>query len=105
MHRETKATAIPAAVKDRVWARDLERCVICGDHHAGPHCHYVRRSHGGMGIESNIWTGCDACHRAFDSEGRDGYLHRIVRRHLMDWYQDWSEENQIYNKWRHGNEH
>lgn len=100
MHRETRATAIPAAVKARVWARDLGRCVICGDRNAGPHCHYVRRSQGGMGIESNIWTGCDACHRAFDSEGRGGYLHQIVKRHLERWYPGWDEKNQIYHKWR-----
>ena len=98
MHRETKATAIPAAVKKSVWERDCGRCVICGSINAGPHCHFVRRSQGGLGIEQNIWTGCDTCHREFDSEGRSGQLHKEVRAYLRGWYSGWDEADLVYKK-------
>lgn len=102
MHKLTKATSIPASVKAAVWKRDLARCVICGSSNAGPHCHFIRRSQLGLGIEENIWTGCDKCHRAFDSEATDGELHQYVEQHLKSWYPDWDKSNLIYKKydWR-----
>ena len=99
MHRETKATQISGETKRVVWQRDTGRCVLCGSINAGPHCHYIRRSQGGMGIEQNIWTGCDKCHREFDSEASDGPLHSIVRQHLLNWYEGWDEANLIYKKY------
>lgn len=102
MHKSTKETAIPPYVKGVVWRRDMRRCVICGDHNAGPHCHYIRRSQLGRGIEENVWTGCDRCHREFDSEGRDGPLHKIVEQYLKNRYPDWNEDDLVYRKydWR-----
>lgn len=99
MHRMTKATAISAKVKANVWKRDLGRCVLCGSVNAGPHCHYIRRSQGGLGVEENIWTGCDSCHRKFDSEGTKGPLHGEVKEYLKGWYPDWDESNLIYKKY------
>ena len=99
MHRETKATKISGETKSVVWERDAGRCVLCGSDKAGPHCHYIRRSQGGMGIEQNIWTGCEKCHREFDSEASDGPLHSIVRQHLLNWYEGWGEANLIYKKY------
>ncbi len=95
----TKATAIPARVKAAVWKRDYGRCVLCGSINAGPHCHYIRRSLGGLGIEENIWTGCDACHREFDSEARSGPLHEKVRGYLKGWYPAWDEGKLLYRKY------
>lgn len=100
MHRETKATSIPPSVKAAVWRRDFCRCVLCRSHNAGPHCHYIPRSHGGLGIEENIWTGCAECHRAFDSEKKDGPMHNRVREHLKSWYTDWDEDALTYKKYR-----
>lgn len=98
MHRETKATSISTATKKTVWARDFCRCVVCGSINAGPHCHFIRRSQGGLGVEQNIWTGCDTCHRAFDSEGTDGPLHERMRDYFRTLYPDWDERNLKYRK-------
>ena len=49
MHRQTKATMIPVAVKRAVFARDNGHCIICGAP-GDPVCHVVRRSQGGRGI-------------------------------------------------------
>lgn len=99
MHRETKATAIPVEVKRVVFARDRRRCVICGSFTGGPHCHFIRRSQGGLGIAENIWTGCEACHRAFDSEGPDGPLHAEVAEHFRTCYPGWDGMEKIYKKY------
>lgn len=99
MHRETRATAIPTEVKRAVFARDRRRCVLCGSFAGGPHCHFVRRSQGGKGVEQNIWTGCEACHRAFDSEGTDGPLHDEVRNYLRMEYPHWDENELVYHKY------
>lgn len=98
MHRETKATTISTATKKTVWARDFCRCVVCGSINAGPHCHFIRRSQGGLGVEQNIWTGCDTCHRAFDSEGTDGPLHSRMRDYFRTLYPDWDESKLVYKK-------
>jgi hypothetical protein len=52
-----------------------------------------------LGIEENIWTGCEKCHREFDSEGTDGPLHQIVEQHLREWYPDWDKANLVYKKY------
>ena len=98
MHRETKATSISTSTKKEVWLRDFGRCVLCGSINAGPHCHFVRRSQGGLGIPENIWTGCDTCHRAFDTEGPDGPLHERIRDYFRTLYPDWDESKLVYRK-------
>ena len=69
MHHMTKMTAIPAKVKAIVAQRDCAHgpatCIICGAP-GGPHCHIIRRSQGGMGVEQNIVTLCGPCHYALD---------------------------------------
>lgn len=99
MHKETKATAIPTEVKSVVFRRDRRQCVICGSFAGGPHCHFIRRSQGGMGVEENIWTGCDTCHKAFDSEATTGPLHEEVRAYLKWRYPGWDESKLIYHKY------
>ena len=99
MHRETKATAITPATKKAVWERDCGRCVFCGSINAGPHCHFIRRSHGGMGIEQNIWTGCDSCHEEFDKEPSDGPKHMEMKSYLKGWYPGWDEADLVYKKY------
>ena len=113
MHRQTKQTAIPASVKAAVALRDSVRgpatCIICGSP-GGPHCHIVRRSQGGMGVEQNIVTLCGPCHYALD-EGL--YLNRLrplglnsqqdvrdyVINYIKGFYPDWTEESVKYKKW------
>ena len=77
MNKRTKALAIPQTVKDAVFKRDNERCVICGSPLGQPNAHVVRRSQGGKGIERNIVTLCYLCHRAYD----EGYNDRSRRLH------------------------
>ena len=98
MHRQTKATSISPAVKKEVWQRDFCRCVLCGSINAGPHCHFVRRSQGGLGIPENIFSGCQTCHEAFDSEATDGPLHERMRDYFRTLYPDWGEKNLKYRK-------
>ena len=66
MHKQTRATRIRAKVKEAVWLRDHQRCIICGNHNASPNAHYIPRSRGGLGIEQNIITLCAVCHRLYD---------------------------------------
>ena len=112
MHRQTAKTGIPASVKAAVALRDSVNgpatCIICGAP-GGPHCHIVRRSQGGMGVEQNIVTMCGPCHYAFD-EGIG--LKRLeplglntrddVRRYIVDYirgfYPDWTPERVTYRK-------
>lgn len=98
MHRQTKVTAISAAVKRAVWSRDLGRCILCGSINAGPHCHFVRRSQGGLGVEENIWTGCQCCHEEFDNEVKTGPLHEQVRAYFQTLYPGWDERKLKYRK-------
>ena len=72
-----KPTDISQKVKNAVWERDNRRCVVCGTIYAMPNAHIIRRSHGGLGIEENIVTLCQECHRKFD-EGRN-HEHEIVK--------------------------
>ena len=113
MHRMTKMTAIPAKVKAIVAQRDCAHgpatCIICGAP-GGPHCHIVRRSQGGMGVEQNIVTLCNPCHYALD-EG--AFMDRLrplgldtqkkVREYVIDYikgfYPDWTPESVTYHKW------
>ena len=99
MHRETRFTAISPATKKTVLKRDFGRCVLCGSINAGPHCHFVRRSQGGLGTEENVWTGCQRCHEAFDSEATDGPLHARMRDYFKTLYPQWDESKLKYKKW------
>ncbi len=65
--RRSKACDIPQSVKKKVWERDEERCVVCGNHQAMPNAHYISRAHGGLGIEQNIVTLCQTCHHEYDN--------------------------------------
>lgn len=115
MHRQTKATSIPPAVKATVALRDCSgghpaACIICGDP-GSPHCHVVRRSQGGRGdTEKNIVTLCDRCHRAFDEgEGLSdlkvlGFqTQKDIKDYIYDYmegmYPGWTPESVKYHKW------
>lgn len=116
MHRQTKATAIPASVKAAVALRDSAggrpaTCIICGASGA-PVCHCVRRSQGGRGdTEKNIVTLCNECHYAHD----EGLFMRRLRSLGFDTQQDvqehvkeylrghcpgWTEDSVKYHKYK-----
>ena len=97
MHKRTKATAIPKAVKEKVWERDGQRCVLCG-RRGDPVCHLIPRSQGGLGKETNIVTLCPDCHIEMDN-GKNGLkLRGIVETYLRGKYPGWTIEAQIYKK-------
>ena len=102
--KRAKATDIPKNVKDTVWERDGGRCIICGSPNAMPNAHYIRRSHGGLGIEENIVTLCIKCHQAFDSgtENQQVEAEGTVRKYLKRQYKDWGPENLVYRKCDYG---
>lgn len=100
--KRAKACDISQEVKVRVWERDKGCCIICGSPIAAPNAHYIRRSQGGLGIEQNIVTLCMDCHNEFDN-GSGKYsqaIKKAVRDYLQGQYDDWSEKDLIYDKWR-----
>lgn len=107
MHKETKATSIPASVKRAVAMRDGGKCVLCGSPYGDPVAHVIRRSQGGRGIEENIVTLCPACHRAYDEGANLEKFGRGTTReslycylvaYLKGFYPDWSREDMKYKK-------
>lgn len=107
MNRQTKATAISQEVKRKVYERDNHRCIVCGRfirfdgrHYigGGPHCHYIRRSQGGLGIEENIVTLCDECHRDFDEGEFRQAIKDWISEYLEKFYPDFPDEKRLYHK-------
>ncbi|WP_312093410.1 HNH endonuclease [Aminipila sp.] len=97
-HRQTNACDISPRVRAKVKERDGGNCVICGNNRGIPNCHYIARSHGGLGIEQNIVSACVECHHNYDNgDKREEYGARI-RTYLMEHYLDWHEEDLIYKK-------
>ena len=96
--RRAKACDITKAVKDRVWARDKEMCIICGNANAMPNAHYIRRSKGGLGIEQNVVTLCQRCHHEFDNGVNASYYADKIERYLQKKYKDWNKEDLYYQK-------
>ena len=104
MNKRTKALQIPPAVKEKVWERDGGCCVYCGNHYAAPVAHFIARSQGGLGIEENILTLCDNCHRKYDQstkrqEMRDPVdFEAELNKYLKNKYPEWDETNLIYRR-------
>ena len=73
MQKRTRAPAIPAEVKRRVYERDKGRCVLCG-RPGNPEAHVISRSQGGLiGGEGSLQT------RAYtDREGNRRTAFEIV---------------------------
>lgn len=100
MHRQTRSTAIPKSVKERVSERDGGKCVLCGRNNGQPNAHFIPRSAGGLGIEENILTLCPQCHADYDNSARRKEIREELREYLKSKYSEWNEENLIYKKWR-----
>lgn len=96
--KRSKACDISKAVKDKVWERDGQRCIVCWSRNAMPNAHYIPRSHGGLGIEQNIVTLCQECHRAYDQSVRRKSYQAYIRNYLKEQYEDWNEEELTYKK-------
>jgi len=102
MHKLTKVTAISKKTKDVVWERDGGKCIVCGYYPANPCCHIVSRAHQGKGVETNLCTLCNDCHRLYDNSSRDIHdrMDKIIVKYMKSLYGDeWCKEDQVYTKW------
>ena len=101
--KRTKALEIPKKVKLIVWERDNHRCIFCPRDVPWNYAnsHYIKRSHGGLGIEQNIVTACPRCHHNFDDTPKRKEMLLVAKRHLMSLYDNWNEEDLVYKKYKH----
>lgn len=98
MNKRTKALDISPRVKKIVWERDGHCCIICGSPYASPCCHYIPRSQGGLGIEQNIFTGCETCHMAYDQSTQRAILRDTIADYLRSQYKNWDDIRLTYLK-------
>jgi 5-methylcytosine-specific restriction endonuclease McrA len=100
MNTRTKFTSIPKSIKVKVYERDSGCCIICGKpvYEENACCHFVPRSAGGLGIEQNIFTGCQECHERFDHSTERRKIYESIKTYLKSMYPDWNEESLIYTK-------
>lgn len=96
--KRSKACDISKSVKDKVWVRDKEMCIICGNANAMPNAHFIRRSQGGLGIEENVVTLCQRCHHEFDNGKNTRLYTEKVESYLKSKYKHWSKEDLYYKK-------
>lgn len=96
--KRARALDIPKKVKECVWERDGGHCIICGSCHAAPNAHYIARSQGGLGIEQNVVTLCDACHREYDNSEHRKELRVMIRNYLMAKHPGFDEADNYYRK-------
>lgn len=100
-HKQTKEKEISKAVKIKVWNRDNHKCIFCEKvvdvFYAN--AHFIPRSAGGLGIEENIITACEDCHREQDN-GKDTKLYdKKAEKYLKGIYgKKWDKEKLIYRK-------
>ena len=97
--KRSRACDIPQKVKEKVWERDGEKCIICGNNYAMPNAHFISRAHGGIGIEENIVTLCQNCHHAYDNTPKRPIYREAIKTYLRGIYgAEWSEEKLTYKK-------
>lgn len=96
--KRAKACDITPEVKETVWERDNYACVFCGKVYASPNAHYIARSKNGLGIEQNILTLCNDCHRRYDQTTDRKKMREFFKRYLQSKYENWNEDNLIYKK-------
>lgn len=101
MRKQTKATNIPKNVKDAVARRDGGRCIICGRYGA-PNAHFISRGQGGLGIEENIVTLCEECHRRYDQTAERRIYRDMIADYLRQKYIGWDETKLVYRKYMEG---
>lgn len=101
MSKRSRACEISKKVKEKVWKRDNEHCIICGKWVPAScaNAHYIKRSQGGLGIEQNIVTMCPECHYEEDFGQATKLYEDNIKIYLKTKYKDWKIENLIYKKY------
>lgn len=98
--KRTKELGIAKNTKLAVWERDNHRCIFCGK--LVPwnmaNSHFIKRSHGGLGIERNILTNCEECHHKFDDTTDREKMWEYAEMYLMSKYKDFDIRELIYKK-------
>ena len=100
--KRSKACDISQKVKDLVWYRDRQRCVVCKRFvpKTCANAHYIKRSQGGLGIPKNIVTLCPNCHYEEDHGQNTKFYESIIEDYLKGIYgPNWNREDLIYKKW------
>ena len=96
--KRSRACDIKKSVKDKVWERDKNRCIVCQSPFAMPNAHFIPRSKGGLGIEQNIVTLCQECHHITDQTEHRQFMLEKIEKYLKSKYDDWDKEDLIYRK-------
>ena len=96
--KRSKACDILPSIRQIVKERD-SGCIVCGRYQTQV-AHYIPRSQGGLGIEKNLVLLCPRCHMEFDNGSKRKEIGEFVRNYLRSKYDDWNEDDLIYNKWR-----
>lgn len=101
-HKQTKATEISKFVKEAVWYRDKRSCIFCKKivplFYAN--AHLVPRSAGGLGIEENIFTACNECHREQDNGLNSKEYTEKAEKYLKGIYgANWDRSKLVYRKY------
>jgi len=101
-HKVTKATDIPTKLKKKVWERDNHKCIFCRTpvswHYANSH--YIKRSQLGLGIEENIMTNCERCHKLFEETSKRDQMKIQAKEYFISLYPNWNEDKLVYKKYR-----
>ena len=100
MSRASKACDISPAVRREVTARDGGKCIICGTAQGIQLAHYLSRARMGRGIARNLACMCLKCHAEMDNGKYHTAYQNAFKRHLQAKYEDWSESDLRYTKWR-----
>ena len=99
--KRTKALEITKETKQKVWERDNHRCIFCGKYVPVElaNSHFIKRSHGGLGIQQNIMTNCLECHRMFDDSVKRNEMLIYAEAYLKSKYRKWHKEDLKYKKY------
>lgn len=96
-----KATDIAKEVKLVVWERDNHKCIFCHKpvswHFANSH--YIKRSQKGLGIEQNIMTNCEACHKLYEESKYRVQMKIYAKKYFISKYNNWNEKDLVYKKY------
>lgn len=101
-----KFTDIPLKEREKVKERDsidgAACCIYCGSPYNIEIAHYVPRSKGGLGKETNLACLCRECHRILDNGDPEKakQIKEIFKDKLERAYPNWSEKEQIYRRYK-----
>lgn len=86
------------SVKEAVWERDHHRCIVCGSPYGMPNAHIISRARGGLGVEKNIVTLCQECHRRYDQSTKEDHekIKAIINERMLRIYGEIKESEVTY---------